>query len=279
MKHTAMAGLINKARQIRLRLPGKRRKNGFNPAISCLHPTAALLLAVFCGSGISPLCPAALAVHAAQPEQQAAERSVLALEIPPENGEIELSFPEDAQGGTISISRLDFDVKDDQLEDQKVIDQALAALPQASVMTGPIQDSRAVFSQLTYGTYLVSQPEACNGYRVIDPFLIRLDSKQKLIDAKPKMARNNTPAQSQTQPAQSQPASQQKTSKPEPGMSPANNRQTEPAAAQNRTAQNRQASVGTAQNSGLVLWSTLAGAALSAGFLSIFRTGQKSRKS
>lgn len=45
------------------------------------------------------------------------------------------------------------------------------ALP---VITVPIQEGQAVFTELTVGLYLVTQKEACEGFAVINPFLMSL---------------------------------------------------------------------------------------------------------
>ncbi len=118
---------------------------------------------------------------------------------------IELQFPEDAAGGSIEILQWKPDPVTEEnitdLQDSEWIRQAqkeASSIAQSSILNG-----RAEFSNLEPGIYLVVQPEPCDGYRIIDPFLIDLRNDQDgIVDAEPKMAKTGRqPGQASARPA------------------------------------------------------------------------------
>lgn len=95
-------------------------------------------------------------------------------------------------------------------EDRELAGKLAAAVQEREIagITAPIEDGKAVFTDLATGLYLVTQQEACEGFDPVSPFLIslpRLENGSYVYDisAQPKVGLEPLP----TEPTETDPTS------------------------------------------------------------------------
>lgn len=169
----------------------------------------------------------------------------------PEGLGIVLLFPADAQGGTIKLSQWDCCKDGIDLEDKKSIELAQQeALP---VDTCSIENCQASFDDLEPGIYLLEQPENCDGYNTIDPFLVDLDGDTTVLHARPKMSRSapldDNKTQNSTDKSDTEDSKDSSDSQSTSSSQSVQSSQNSQSAQSSQSSGNSQSSIGSSQNS------------------------------